>query len=153
MLRQRLDQVRARAQSARTHLAAVRTEPCAWPLQADPLPPLPSRPELLCGKSCETENPQSPARRATARELTAATILLRRLGRPDAHLHLQDISTGGFQIVLTEAMHPNDHVVTRLPGLEPIGASVMWTDDGNAGLRFDRALHPAVFELLLKRLG
>jgi len=153
VLQQRLDQVRARARSARTHLAAVRTEPCAWPLQADGPPPLPSRGELLCGKCCEAENSQSPARRGNARELTGGTILLKRLGRPDAHLHLQDISAGGFQIFHTESMQPNDHVVTRLPGLEPIGATVAWAEEGRAGLRFDRALHPAVFELLLTRIG
>ena len=148
----RLQQVRARARSARTNLAAVRTAPCPWP-EIEPLPPLPSRPDLLCGKRCDVENPQSPARRGNAREPAGtATIRLRRLGRPDAHLHLHDISTNGFQVVLGEAMQIKDHVVTRLPGLEPIGATVAWTSEGRAGLRFDRPLHPAVFELLLTRL-
>jgi len=150
---QRLQRVRARARLARTTLASVRTdrrEP--WPID-NPLPPLPPFAALRCGKRCDAENAQSPGRRSSARTVADTEILLRRLGSADRYARVRDISTGGCQLEQVATLGVNDHVVTRLPGLEPLGATVTWADSGHAGLRFDRPLHPAVFELLLTRLG
>ena len=153
LIEQRLQRVRARAKLARTSIAALRKEPLQSHPAGNPLPPLPALSELRCGRRCDAENPQSPARRAAERTVTSAEILLRRLGSADLHVRLRDISTGGCRFGGAERLDVNDHLVARLPGLEPIGATVIWSDGRNAGLRFDRPLHPVVFELLLMRLG
>ena len=153
-LEQRLQRVRARAQLARITLSTVRTDGrAALPINDPPLPRLPSFPALRCGKRCDTENPQSPARRTGARTVADAKLMLRRLGKSALEVRLVDISTGGCQLARPAGLNINDHVITRLPGLEPIGARVAWTESRRAGLHFDRPLHPAVFELLLTCLG
>jgi hypothetical protein len=153
LLEQRLQRVRARAQLARTTLSNVRTGACAPRPENTPLPPLPSFPELRCGKRCDVENPQSPGRRGAVRTVGDASILLRRLGNVALEVHLLDISTGGCQLERAASLSIAEHVVTRLPGLEPLGATVAWANSRHARLHFDRPLHPAVFELLLTRLG
>jgi hypothetical protein len=153
LLEQRLQRVRARAQLARTSLSNVRIVACASRPENTPLPPLPSFPELRCGKRCDVENPQSPGRREAARTIADAALLLRRLGRGALEVRLLDISTGGCHLERAASLSIAEHVVTRLPGLEPLGATVAWANSRHAGLHFDRPLHPAVFELLLTRLG
>jgi hypothetical protein len=44
-------------------------------------------------------------------------------------------------------------VIARFAQLEPLSARVCWTRDSQAGLQFARALHPAVFDMLLTRLS
>ena len=48
---------------------------------------------------------------------------------------------------------PGDPVIARLPQLEPLGSRVCWTEGGIAGVQFLRTIHPAVFDMLLTRLG
>jgi hypothetical protein len=130
----------------------VRSVACV-PRPIDTPLPLPSLSDLRCGKRCDVENPQSPGRRRAARTVADAAILLRRLGRGALEVRLLDISTGGCQLQRPAGLSLAEHVVTRLPGLEPLGATVAWANSRHAGLHFDRPLHPAVFELLLTRLG
>jgi hypothetical protein len=151
-LNDRLRRIRERAQLARITLASIHTEPRNDPPTIDPLPPLPSRAELLCGRRCDMENGWSPGRRSNARVWTTRRIALRRLGCSGLEITLRDISTSGFRVDRSETLIPGRHLVARLPGLEPLGATVSWIDDRSAGLQFDRPLHPAVFELLLTRL-
>jgi hypothetical protein len=46
-----------------------------------------------------------------------------------------------------------ERAVVRFAGIEPLEAEVRWVEGPNAGLRFERSFHPAVFDLLLARLG
>jgi hypothetical protein len=123
------------------------------PRAIDPLPLLPSCPVLLCGKLCDAENAWSQGRRSVSRTATDAQIVLRRLGSAGGEVSLHDVSTGGCKVEAAGTLNVGRHVVARFPGLEPIGATVVWTGERREGLRFDRPLHPAVFELLLTRLA
>ena len=78
---------------------------------------------------------------------------LRRLGSFGFEVPMRDVSAAGCRVELVEPVAVNDRVVARLPGLEPFGATVIWSDERSAGLSFNRPLHPAVYELLLGRLG
>ena len=40
----------------------------------------------------------------------------------------------------------------KFEGLEAMDAEVCWVQGFQAGLRFERPIHPAVFDLLLARL-
>ena len=44
-------------------------------------------------------------------------------------------------------------MLLRLEGLEALDAEVCWVSDFIAGLRFEKTFHPAVFDLLVKRLS
>jgi hypothetical protein len=46
-----------------------------------------------------------------------------------------------------------ERIIVRLPALEPLGAEVAWVDGANAGLHFQRPLHPAVFDQLMHRFA
>lgn len=135
LLAERLHRVRERARSARAALAAERKGA------------VPVAPQMQLFR---TEGPLG--RRREARVYTSAEIFLRRLGRPGVEVRLCNVSAKGCEIELMEPVERADHVVARLPGLEPFGATIAWSDGKRVGIAFDRPMHPAVFELLLSRL-
>lgn len=137
--RERLARIRDRAQSARAALATER---------ATPRTPIAESPAAEDG--AWTDRP--PARRLTERSYADGQISMRRLGSFGFELPVRDLSPVGCRVELVEQVSAKDHVITRLPGLEPFGATVMWSDERCAGIRFNRPIHPAVFELLLERL-
>jgi PilZ domain len=144
LLAERLQRVRARARSARATLLVTHSEPVAARAReaADPE-------EATWG--AWTDRP--PARRRTPRRFVTDEMSLRRRGSVAFQVPLADVSVAGCRVELIEFVATGDHVIARLPGLEPFGATVAWADERSAGLRFDRPLHPAVFDLLLSRLG
>jgi hypothetical protein len=137
--RERLGRIRDRAQSARMTLATER----AVPRRA-----IAERPVRESG--AWTDRP--PARRLTQRSYADGQISMRRLGSFGFELPVRDLSPAGCMVELVEQVSTSDHVIARLPGLEPFGATVMWSDERCAGIRFNRPIHPAVFERLLERL-
>jgi hypothetical protein len=46
-----------------------------------------------------------------------------------------------------------ERVWVKFDGLEAVPAFVCWIEGAEAGLEFERPIHPAVFELLLKRIS
>lgn len=143
--RDRLERVRDRAQSARVSLAKERV--IRRLMSAE-------RATAVCGSTagCDIWTDQPPARRGAERNIVDGEVSMRRLGSFGFDLPVRDISTAGCKVELVEQVTASDHVITRLPGLEPFGATVIWSDERRAGIRFNRPIHPAVFELLLERL-
>ena len=78
---------------------------------------------------------------------------LRRLGRLAYSVELRDLSPDGCMIDLVERPALDEVMQVKLPGLETLQARVRWVDNYIAGLKFERPMHPAVFELLLQRMG
>ena len=78
---------------------------------------------------------------------------LRRIGRLAYWVELRDLSPEGCMIDLVERPAMDEVMQVRLPGLETLQARVRWIDNYVAGLKFERPIHPAVFELLLQRMG
>jgi hypothetical protein len=78
-------------------------------------------------------------------------ILVRKAGGFSFELAALSVSSGGCGVELVEMVEVGERVVARLPGLEPLGAEVIWVDGYRAGLRFDRPLHPTVFDQLIDR--
>ena len=138
--RERLYRIRDRAQSARATLAAERVTPRQ---------PFARRAAPASGTWAD----RPPARRLIERNYVDGQISMRRLGGFGFDVPVCDISLAGCMVELVEPVSARDHVITRLPGLEPFSATVVWSDDRCAGLQFNRPLHPAVFEMLLERLA
>lgn len=103
-----------------------------FPVQADTAPPTPRQAERVS---------------------VAAEVWLRRMGKGGYQCRLFDLSPEGCKAEMIERPRVGERAVIRLPGIEPLEAEVRWIEGPNAGLKFERSFHPAVFEMLLARLG
>lgn len=103
------------------------------------------------GFPVRSEAPPRP--RKSVRVSVAAEMTLRRLGKGAYQCRLFDLSPDGCKAEMIERPLVGERAVVRLPGIEPLEAEVRWVEGSNAGLKFERSFHPAVFELLLARLG
>jgi len=78
---------------------------------------------------------------------------LRQRGAAAVSVYVRDLSTHGFRIDTHLELAVGTDVWLRLPGLEPSLAHVMWREGYLAGCAFERPLHPAVLEMIVKRAG
>jgi hypothetical protein len=90
--------------------------------------------------------------RVAERISVAAEVMLRRLGRINYRVRLFDLSPKGCKVELIERPLEGEHVMVKFEGFEAMDAEVCWVDDFIAGLRFEKAFHPAVFDLVVTRL-
>jgi hypothetical protein len=101
----------------------------------------------------EEDQARKQAARMGKRRTAAMEAQLRRIGRLAYWVELRDLSPEGCMIDLVERPAMDEVMQVRLPGLETVQARVRWVDNYVAGLKFERPIHPAVFELLLQRMG
>lgn len=104
-------------------------------------------------RSYETVADPSDAQRRSRRIGVGGDVLVRRLGSFNFQAELKDVSAGGCRVQMIEECEVDEALVARFPQLEPLGARVRWANGMVAGLEFSTALHPAVFDALLGRLG
>lgn len=90
--------------------------------------------------------------RCSERTQLSAEVSMRRLGKFNYRVRVFDVSPEGCKVELVERPRIDEHVFIRFEGLEALDCAVCWLDGMTAGLRFERAIHPAVFALLLERL-
>lgn len=93
------------------------------------------------------------SRRRNRRVAVSDEVGIRRIGSFNFHAKMHDVSVGGCRVELIESYEVGDHVVARLPKLEPLGARVCWAKGTTAGIEFLNGMHPAVFDSLLMRLA
>lgn len=97
----------------------------------------------------ESEKKQSPR---TSRTSVSADVSLRRLGQNNYRVRVNDLSPEGCRVELVELPRVGEHMLIKLEGIEVLDSEVCWVHGFVAGLRFERAIHPAVFDLLVQRL-
>lgn len=97
-----------------------------------------------------TEKAQQPRR--SDRIGLSADISLRRLGQNSYRVKVSDLSPEGCKVDLVERPRIGEHMLVKFAGLEVLDAETCWIDGYVAGLRFEKPIHPAVFDLLLQRL-
>jgi hypothetical protein len=95
---------------------------------------------------------QDKRARISARFGITADVSLRRLGMANYGVRVVDLSPEGCKVELVERPRGGERMVIKFAGLEALDAEVCWVEGFQAGLRFERAIHGAVFELLLARL-
>ena len=99
----------------------------------------------------------SPAEQHRARKSRRvafdAEVLMRRLGRAKYRLRVFDVSPEGCKVELVERPKIGEHLFIKFIGLEVLEAEVCWVEKSCAGLRFQNAIHPAVFDLMLQRIS
>ena len=98
------------------------------------------------------DKPREHAPRGTDRTKLSAQVSLRRLGKLNYQVTVYDISPTGCKVELVDQPRLEEHVLVKFNGLEALEAEVCWIEGPTAGLRFERPIHPAVFDLLLTRL-
>jgi hypothetical protein len=84
-----------------------------------------------------------------ALELDAA---LRQRGGSGVAVHILDLSVDGFRASTHLDLPPGADVWLRLPGLEPYQAKVAWSKGQYVGCAFERPLHPAVLDMIVRRI-
>lgn len=104
------------------------------------------------GSAPRGPRPVEEKRRSGRHKPDGADVCLRRIGGFNFSVRLRDLSASGCGIELIEPYDVDDQVIARFRKLDPLGARVRWTSGSVAGIEFNRAIHPAVFENLLGRL-
>ena len=77
---------------------------------------------------------------------------MRRLGKLNYRVHVFDLSPDGCKVELIDRPQIEEKVMIKFHGLEVLEAETCWVEGVTAGLKFVRAIHPAVFDLLVARL-
>jgi hypothetical protein len=90
--------------------------------------------------------------RRSERVTLAAEVTMRRHGGPSFRVNVFDASPDGCKIDFVDRPLPDELLSIRFDGLEALEAEVCWIEQHHAGVRFARAIHPAVFDLLVERL-
>ena len=99
-----------------------------------------------------SSTPEQPQLRQSGRVPLEAEITMRRAGFPNFSVQIDDISLEGCRIEFVDRPALDERVWVKFDGLAAIEGSVAWVKDHSAGVKFDRAIHPAVFEDLIARL-
>jgi hypothetical protein len=87
------------------------------------------------------------------RTTLTAEVSMRRLGKHTFKVQVFDASPDGCKLELVDKPRIDEHVLVKFDGLEALEAEVCWIDGNQAGMRFEKTIHPAVFGLLLDRLA
>ena len=96
------------------------------------------------------------ARRQTPRSCyrtqLRAEVNLRRPGHHNFRVTVFDASPCGCKVEYIDRPQLEEKLFVKFDGLEPLRANVRWIGQSEAGLQFDRPIHPAVFQLLVRRI-
>jgi len=78
---------------------------------------------------------------------------LRQRGGSGVTVQILDLSVDGFRASTHLDLPSGTDIWLRLPGLEPYQARVAWSKGQYVGCAFVRPLHPAVLDMLVKRVS
>lgn len=80
-------------------------------------------------------------------------VEFKRHGDARYRVELFDLSPQGCCLSPPIRLDKGDSVSLRIPQIETIHGQVAWVQGWKAGVQFDHAFHPAVFDQLVARLG
>lgn len=93
----------------------------------------------------------SDSRETRNRVLISLRCEIRQGTRPWIAIRLEDVSRTGFRITSLPGCHPDTPLLIRIPGLQVLTAFIRWQKGGALGCEFDRPLHTAVFEHIVRQ--
>lgn len=101
--------------------------------------------------------PDVPAKthwpRRSERIAVTATVTLRKPGKPNFQAKVSDVSREGCKVEFIDRPSVGDSLWIKFGSFENLAAEVCWVEGSEMGLNFAKPFHPAVFELLMERLG
>lgn len=101
----------------------------------------------------DTRTPSALTSRKSQRVTLEMGAGLRQRGGTGVSIQIVDLSVDGFRASTHLQLAKGTDVWLRLPGLEPYQAKVMWTKGIFIGCAFERPLHPAVLDMIVKKSG
>jgi hypothetical protein len=107
---------------------------------------------LFFGSSA-TPTEEQVQRQKERAQLKPVDVRVRRVGQNAYNVRIFDLSADGAKIEVVERPRIGEQMMVKFDGLEVLQAEVCWAEGFIVGLKFERALHPAVFDLLLARMG
>jgi PilZ domain len=81
-----------------------------------------------------------------------ADIDFRRHGEHRWRVNIVDISPQGCRVELPVRVTPDDTIWITIPGIEALQGKICWVDEWVAGVEFECPLHPAVFDMVERRM-
>lgn len=99
------------------------------------------------------EKPTAPKGRKSPRVALEMGAGLRQRGASGISVQVVDLSTDGFRAATHLELEKGSDVWLRLPGLEASHAKVVWCRSQHIGCVFERPLHPAVLDMVVKKVG
>jgi hypothetical protein len=99
-----------------------------------------------------TEQKQDLSRkgRASERQHVLITVKVRRPGETWFTSRIADVSTSGFRLQSFMRLQVNGDLWVMLPGFEGRRARVLWTRGHESGCAFERPLHPAILDHVVR---
>jgi len=94
----------------------------------------------------------SSSARRSERVSLDAVVMLRRSGQLNFRVRVFDASLHGCRVEFVDRPQLDEQLWVKFDELQPIPAEVCWVEGFVAGLRFQQAIHPSVFDILLERL-
>ena len=91
--------------------------------------------------------------RRSERAPVTASVTLRKSGQPNYRVRVFDASPEGCKVEFVDRPSDGHKVWVKFDGLETLEAEVCWIENSAMGLKFNKPMHPAVFNLLLERLA
>ncbi len=80
-------------------------------------------------------------------------VTLRRAGKSNYRVRVFDASPDGCKLEFIERPDLGEFLSVKFEGMERLEARVCWTEGFTAGVEFQKRIHPAVFDTLLKKLA
>lgn len=101
------------------------------------------------GATLQINRPRGNARLAARRDVPVA-VKVRRPGETWFKSQIIDVSINGFRLESFMKLNDGDDLWIMLPGFEGRRARVIWTRMHESGCVFERPLHPAILDHILK---
>jgi len=98
--------------------------------------------EGLIGKGDKGRQPGGPG--------VLIGVKLRRAGETWFSSRIADLSIGGFRLQSFVKLEQGTELWIMLPGFEGRRATVLWAQNHEAGCVFERPLHPAIFDHIMR---
>lgn len=102
------------------------------------------------GLPSDSEPPTWEERRRNSRVDLFALVNIRRPGCATYRVRVHDLSITGCKAEFVDRPAADERVWIKFDGLEALSAIVRWVTVDLIGLEFDRPLHSAVFEMLVR---
>lgn len=91
--------------------------------------------------------------RQSDRVAVTAAVTLRRPGKPNFAARVIDVSPEGCKVEFVDRPSIGERAWIKFEGLETLDSEVCWVGANAMGVNFAKSMHPAVFDLLVARLG
>ena len=105
----------------------------------------------ICGELSTWHSPQQVRQRKSPRVNVDMSAGLRQRGASGISVRVLDLSPEGFRAATHLELAIGTDVWLRLPGLEPYHATVAWQEGHFIGCAFERPLHPAVLDMIVRK--